>query len=159
MDSWKNSKIIIEKVTKEKRDELNKSDPNEINRVIDSMLGFTKIFRLLIQFKKPIILHCGFMDLLFIYEKFYEPLPDTISQFKKKINELFPVIYDTKHVSFESKRVIWLNKHITSLFLISFLLKLNKVVKEMFDSTILENLFSKFIFNIQILKNIWSNWF
>lgn len=85
---------------------MNKSDPNEINRVIDSMLGFTKIFRLLIQFKKPIILHCGFMDLLFIYEKFYEPLPDTISQFKKKINELFPVIYDTKHVSFESKRVI-----------------------------------------------------
>lgn len=46
------NKIIIEKVSKEKRQELNKSDPNEIKRIIDMMLGFTKVFRLLIQYKK-----------------------------------------------------------------------------------------------------------
>lgn len=62
------------------------------------------------------------MDLLFMYEKFYEPLPETIGEFKRKINELLPVIYDTKHISFECKR-------------------LNKTMKEMYESTILENLY------------------
>ena len=57
-----------------------------------------------------------------MYEKFYEPLPETIGEFKRKINELLPVIYDTKHISFECKR-------------------LNKTMKEMYESTILENLY------------------
>ena len=69
------------------------------------MLGFTKIFRLLIEHKKPLILHNGFMDLMFLYEKFYEPLPDTVAEFKTKVNELFPLIYDTKHISTEMKKV------------------------------------------------------
>lgn len=116
------NKIIIEKVSKEKRQELNKSDPNEIKRIIDMMLGFTKVFRLLIQYKKPVIFHCGFMDLMFMYEKFHEPLPDSIGEFKHKVNELFPIIYDTKHISFECRR-------------------LNKVIKDMYDSTVLENLY------------------
>ena len=45
------------------------------------------------------------MDLLFVYEKFYEPLPESVYEFKRKVNQLFPVIYDTKHASFECKRV------------------------------------------------------
>ena len=51
-----NASIIVEKVTKEKRDELNRSDPNELKRIVDTMLGFTKVFRLLIQYKKVFIL-------------------------------------------------------------------------------------------------------
>jgi hypothetical protein len=39
-----NSNIIVEKITAEKRQELNRSDPNEINRIMDTMLGFTKVF-------------------------------------------------------------------------------------------------------------------
>lgn len=44
----------------------------------DPYLGFTKIFRLLIQYKKPLVIHNGIMDLMYMYEKFYEPLPSKI---------------------------------------------------------------------------------
>lgn len=40
-----NSNIIVQKITAEKRQELNRSDPNEINRIMDTMLGFTKVFK------------------------------------------------------------------------------------------------------------------
>jgi len=40
-----NSNIVVEKITKEKREELNRSDPNEVNRIMDTMLGFTKVIR------------------------------------------------------------------------------------------------------------------
>jgi len=86
-------------------------------------LGFTKIFRLIVQYKKPLIFHNGFSDLLFLYEKFHEPLPKTYAEFKKNINELFPLIYDTKHISLASK-------------------KLKIEMKDMFDSTVLESLFN-----------------
>ena len=101
-----NSKIIVEKVPREKRDELSKNDiENEIKKIIDVLLGFTKIFRLLVEHKKPVVFHNGFMDIMFLYEKFNEPLPDTVGEFKTKVNELFPLIYDTKHISTEIKRV------------------------------------------------------
>lgn len=51
-----NQSIIVEKVSKERRQELNKSDPNEIKRIIDMMLGFTKVFRLLIEYKKVFLI-------------------------------------------------------------------------------------------------------
>lgn len=38
------------------------------------------------------------MDLMFLYDKFYRPLPDTQGEFKAGINALFPHIYDTKHM-------------------------------------------------------------
>ncbi len=91
--------------------------------MIDIFLGFTKIFRLIVQYKKPLIFHNGYSDLLFMYEKFYEPLPDTYAEFKRNINELFPLIYDTKHMSLASKKV-------------------NRDMKDMFDSTVLESLFN-----------------
>lgn len=38
------------------------------------------------------------LDLMFLHDKFYEPLPKNIAQFRSKINSLFPHIYDTKHL-------------------------------------------------------------
>ena len=61
-----NLSIIVEKVTNEKRDELNRSDPNELKRIVDSMLGFTKVFRLLIQYKKVQILNLNVQRIKFI---------------------------------------------------------------------------------------------
>ena len=113
--------VIVEKVNKEKRLELENSDPY-IQKTIDMLLGFTKIFRLLVEYKKPLIVHNGFMDLLFIYEKLHEPLPETFSEFKKKLNRLFPLVYDTKHISTECRRH---NKH----------------MKDLYDNTVLEILY------------------
>ena len=44
------------------------------------------------------ITHNGMLDLMFLHDKFYEPLPKGIAQYRQKINSLFPHIYDTKHL-------------------------------------------------------------
>ena len=116
-------KIYVEICTNEKRRLLDNMDLNEIRKTLDTYLGFTKIFRLLVDFQKPLIVHNGFMDMLYLYEKFYEPLPDTIDEFKTNLNRLTPVIFDTKHISVECK-------------------KIHKEIKELYDSTALEKLFS-----------------
>jgi poly(A)-specific ribonuclease len=100
-----NSKIIVEKVSEEDRSKLEKSDESEVRRLLDNLLGFTKVFRLLVEFKKPLVVHNGLMDLLFLYEKFHEPLPETFHAFKKDINNLFPLVYDTKHISLNCRKV------------------------------------------------------
>jgi len=125
------NKIIVEHVTLARKKELELSDKNEKNKLLDSLMGFTKIFRLLVEYKKPIIVHNGFMDLLYLHEKFYEPLPDSIKEFKKNINNLFPLIYDTKLISIECK-------------------KNDKQMKELYDSTILDNLYTSL--NRQVSK-------
>ena len=46
-----------------------------INRVMNEMLGFTRVFRVLAAHKKIIFGHNFLMDLMIIYDKFYKPLP------------------------------------------------------------------------------------
>ncbi|XP_014667058.1 PREDICTED: poly(A)-specific ribonuclease PARN-like domain-containing protein 1 [Priapulus caudatus] len=74
-------------------------DEQEKERILDGILGFTRVFRLMVKHRKPLIGHNCMMDLMFIYEKFYRPLPDKYADFKRTLNELFPFLIDTKHVS------------------------------------------------------------
>ncbi len=75
------------------------------NKVVESQptaaedsLGFTRVVDYIAKLKKPVISHNGILDLMFLYDKFYRPLPDTHGEFKAGINALFPHIYDTKHM-------------------------------------------------------------
>jgi hypothetical protein len=43
----------------------------------DDALGFTRVIDFIASLKKPMITHNGTMDLLFLYDKFYRPLPST----------------------------------------------------------------------------------
>ena len=61
-------------------------------------LGFTKVIDYLTKLQKPIISHNGFLDMMFLHEKFIKPLPEKIIDFKKSLKSLFPHIYDTKHM-------------------------------------------------------------
>lgn len=45
------------------------------NVLLDSVVGFSKVFKLLVTLKKPIIAHNAFLDLMFMYQQFYKPLP------------------------------------------------------------------------------------
>uniref|UniRef100_A0A0A9WHJ1 Poly(A)-specific ribonuclease PARN n=1 Tax=Lygus hesperus TaxID=30085 RepID=A0A0A9WHJ1_LYGHE len=45
------------------------------------------------------------IDLLSCYHHFYLPLPDDYRKFKTNLNSLFPVLYDTKFISHEMKRM------------------------------------------------------
>ena len=43
----------------------------------EDALGFTRIVDFMSKLQKPIISHNGIMDLMFLYDKFFRPLPET----------------------------------------------------------------------------------
>jgi len=66
--------------------------------------GFSRVFDALAERQKPVVGHNLFMDLLFMHEKFYRPLPVKLMEFKKNMNRLFPAIFDTKNMIHREKR-------------------------------------------------------
>jgi poly(A)-specific ribonuclease len=63
------------------------------------MKGFTTVFELLREAKKPIVGHNLFFDILFFFSHFHSKLPDDYLVFKKRLNKYFPTIYDTKYLA------------------------------------------------------------
>lgn len=45
------------------------------NALMESYLGFSKVFDLLVTLKKPMVGHNALLDLMFMYQQFYKPLP------------------------------------------------------------------------------------
>jgi poly(A)-specific ribonuclease len=43
--------------------------------------------------------HNLFTDLIFIYQTFVGTLPDQVTEFNKRIHELFPQVFDTKYLA------------------------------------------------------------
>ncbi|GKY95771.1 hypothetical protein MPSEU_000537900 [Mayamaea pseudoterrestris] len=58
----------------------------------------------------PLVVHNGFMDILFLMTHFASPtLPDSLTVCKEMITSYFPVVYDTKVISTEHTAV-WTNE-------------------------------------------------
>lgn len=63
------------------------------------MSGFVQIIKLIVKNRKPLVGHNLYLDLLYIYNTFIEPLPQSYSEFKSSFHSLFPVVYDTRYIS------------------------------------------------------------
>lgn len=66
---------------------------------VNEELGFAKIIEILIKQKKKLIGHNIYFDILFLYDKLIDDLPETFYEFKSNFNQLFPVVYDTKYIA------------------------------------------------------------
>lgn len=71
----------------------------ETKKRIWSHIGFRRVWNLLKKVARPIILHNGVFDLMFLYSHFERRLPHTLETFKSEIHRTFPNIFDTKVVA------------------------------------------------------------
>lgn len=101
--------VHAKKVTQEEFRELTKEENLE-DELLDSLLGFTKVFRLLTSLKKPIIGHNILTDLSLLAHTFESPLPHSYKNFKRLLHDLFPTVYDTKFLSYELRNIVPENK-------------------------------------------------
>ncbi|ORX91701.1 CAF1-domain-containing protein [Basidiobolus meristosporus CBS 931.73] len=91
--------IKISKTSDESRTKLKEEKIKLFEHDVQRAIGFRKIIDLICRSKKPIIGHNMFLDLCMIYEQFFEPLPERFEDFQRKIHEIFPSLYDTKHLA------------------------------------------------------------
>ena len=61
--------------------------------------GIRLVFDELVAAKKPLIGHNLFFDLLFLLKWVCGPLPESFTELKELLGELFPTIYDAKYVA------------------------------------------------------------
>ncbi|XP_032238462.2 pre-piRNA 3'-exonuclease trimmer isoform X2 [Nematostella vectensis] len=96
--------IVITRQTNCSEEAMKKHLAEQEERILLSVIGFSRIFKLLVKHKKPLIGHNMFTDLMLIYDKLYKPLPDCYDDFKADIHRLFPYVYDTKHIAFKIRK-------------------------------------------------------
>ena len=59
-----------------------------------------KLFSQIIQKKKPLVVHNGLTDLIFMYQSFYAQCPSKLTAFVADLSEIFPSgIFDTKYIA------------------------------------------------------------
>lgn len=62
-------------------------------------LGFRLVFNALVASKKPCVGHNSMVDYLFLLAALDRNAPETLPYFKRRMKELFPIVFDTKYIA------------------------------------------------------------
>jgi len=92
-------KSIILNLTPEEKIERQRVQELDKIRLFHHEIGIRRIFSLLVNCKKPLIVHNGLYDLMFLINHLDVPLPDTYQGFNKIIRDYFPMVFDTKYIA------------------------------------------------------------
>ena len=66
----------------------------------DAQPSLHNLWVAIISAGKPLVLHNGWVDILFLYGKAYAPLPPSLAILMADLSELFPSgVYDTKAIA------------------------------------------------------------
>ena len=89
--------------TEKKRSDLTKpqtrwvSQNNEkVQALVQQGIGFRRLFSALSAAGRPLVVHNGLYDLLFLMHYFHAPLPPSLDLFKRMVRQTLGDIYDTK---------------------------------------------------------------
>ncbi|KAF9178538.1 hypothetical protein BGZ51_007610 [Haplosporangium sp. Z 767] len=92
--------INITKMTEKQFEMQQKKKLSDLERDIENSIGFRAVIDMLSACKKPIVGHNIVIDLAYILAQFVGPLPPTLEEYKKMIHDTFPIVMDTKYVSY-----------------------------------------------------------
>ncbi|XP_051156034.1 pre-piRNA 3'-exonuclease trimmer-like [Leptopilina boulardi] len=99
--------VTVMRIGKDERQELELKEKGRLEeKLLNYYIGFSKVFKLLVKLKKPIVGHNSLVDLMYMHQQFYKPLPKKYTIFKKNIHELFPTVFDTKFLSYEIRNFL-----------------------------------------------------
>jgi len=78
--------------------------------MINSLLGFSRLFKLLVELRKPIVGHNLLLDLMIMYNQFHEPLPGKLIVFylccNPRLYYMGAVFIMYCHLQFKQQRCI-----------------------------------------------------
>ncbi|KAG3109805.1 hypothetical protein PI125_g10610 [Phytophthora idaei] len=94
--------VEVSYVSKKIKEERIAAKVKEMKKEMDEAIGFSKVIETLSESKLPVVGHNALLDFVYVFHQFYKPLPETLAEFKTQLLELFPTIYDTKHVTLRS---------------------------------------------------------
>lgn len=88
--------IVASKLSEDEKVEREAEAAQVKEKQLRERMGFRNLFVQLMESRKPMVGHNCLMDLMFMYNAFHLPLPDTFVEFKQQLLQCFPAIYDTK---------------------------------------------------------------
>lgn len=102
-NNWREKIIQVKKTTKEEKDALKKEVEKKKEEEFNSSLGFLRVWHQILSYKKPIVGHNCFMDLMFVFEHFHKNNPQQFKKYKETLKETWSQVYDTKVLASEMK--------------------------------------------------------
>lgn len=96
-DPWRYVGVVM-RLTSDERAARPHRERMERQAEFDAKRGFTRIFRALVDAKKPLVGHNIMYDLLFMMSHFDGTLADDEESFRERFHSFFPLVFDTKYI-------------------------------------------------------------